>query len=201
MILVWRDIKTDRITFIEHTVGLTSKQFLFISADCNFIIWLVSIGWGVAGGGCLCNWWSWAAHQGLGWAKLPPASISRAVGPKRHHHKDPRAEGENVTAEFMISDKKIVIKVMKLFSKHVLNQVQQQQEAVERTVRNGGFQAADLTVTPKSLNRVNQFPFSVYTNLKMYSMWCLIMRIIIYLLLLPKCQHKWKLINVCLFLF
>lgn len=32
--------------------------------------------------------------------------------------------------------------------------MKEQQEAVEKMVRNGGVKAAELTVTPKSLNRV-----------------------------------------------
>lgn len=37
-------------------------------------------------------------------------------------------------------------------------QVQQQQEAVERTIKNGSFKPfAELTVTPKSLPRVSSF--------------------------------------------
>lgn len=49
---------------------------------------------------------------------------------------------------------KMVKKLNNENKKHILYQVKEQQEAVEKMVRNGGFKAAEPTVTPKSLNRV-----------------------------------------------
>lgn len=49
-------------------------------------------------------------------------------------------------AQEQAAQKELIIKNLEL-------KVQQQQEAVEKTVRNGGFKPTELTVTPKSVNR------------------------------------------------
>lgn len=61
----------------------------------------------------------------------------------------------------------------KLFFYFLFEQVQQQQEAVEKTIRNGVFKPAELMVTPKSIPPVNPFLFSFvnYQNIKVFAVY------------------------------
>lgn len=65
-----------------------------------------------------------------------------------------------------------------------------QQEAVEKMVRNGGVKAAELTVTPKSLNRVIPAYIFLLCLKLLKNTECVSCFTIRMLFLMPRSQHK-----------